>query len=52
MADDFDETPDCFKPLTKKDIAVELAESRMCYQNSGGEDFEKALNEIGTKYGL
>jgi hypothetical protein len=52
MADDFDETPNCFKSLTKKDITEELAESRMCYQNGGGEDFEKALDEIGTKHGL
>jgi hypothetical protein len=27
-------------------------DSGMCYQNGGGEDFEKALDEIGTKYGL
>jgi hypothetical protein len=41
-----------YKPLTKKEISDELAESRMCYQNGGGEDFEKVLDEIGTKYGL
>jgi hypothetical protein len=27
-------------------------DSGMCYQNGGGEDFEKALDEIGTKHGL
>jgi hypothetical protein len=41
-----------YKPLTKKEIAEELAESRICYQNGGGEDFEKALDEIGVKYGI
>jgi hypothetical protein len=38
--------------LTKKEIAEELAESRICYQNGGGEDLEKALDEIGVKYGI
>jgi hypothetical protein len=41
-----------YKPLTKKEITEELAASRTCYQNGDGEDFEKALDEIGAKYGL
>lgn len=41
-----------YKPLKKAEIAEELAESRKCYQNGEGEDFDKALDEIGAKYGL
>lgn len=41
-----------YKPLSTDEILSELAESRMCYSNGEGEDFDKALDEIGTKYGL
>jgi hypothetical protein len=41
-----------YKPLSKNEILDELAESRKCYQNGEGEDFDKAIDEIGEKYGL
>jgi hypothetical protein len=41
-----------YKPLSKNEILNELAESRKCYQNGEGEDFDKAVDEIGVKYGL
>jgi hypothetical protein len=41
-----------YKPLSKNEILNELAESRACYQNGEGEDFDKAVDEIGVKYGL
>ncbi len=41
-----------FKPLSGKEILSELEQSRSCYQNGEGEDFDKALDEIGKKYGL
>lgn len=41
-----------FKPLSGNEILEELAESRLCYDNGEGEDFDKALEEIGEKYGL
>jgi hypothetical protein len=41
-----------YKPLSEKDIMDELAESRKCYENGEGEDFDHALAEIGEKYGL
>lgn len=41
-----------YKPLSGNEILAELAESRLCYTNGGGEDFDKALDEIGAKYGL
>lgn len=41
-----------YKPLSKNEILSELAESRMCYMNGEGEDFDKAIDEIGAKYGL
>ncbi len=41
-----------YKPLSTGEILSELAESRMCYGNGAGEDFDKALDEIGAKYGL
>jgi hypothetical protein len=41
-----------YKPLSKNEILNELAESRKCYQNVEGEDFDKAVDEIGVKYGL
>lgn len=40
------------KPLTAKEIMVELAESRRCYENGQGEDFESALKDIEEKYNL
>lgn len=41
-----------YKPLSEKEILSELAESRACYDRGEGEDFDKALDEIGAKYGL
>ncbi len=41
-----------YKPLSGKDILSELAESRECYDNGEGEEFDKALDEIGIKYGV
>lgn len=41
-----------YKPLNGNEILAELAESRACYNNGEGEDFDKALDEIGAKYGL
>ena len=29
-----------------------LAQSRACYERGEGEDFDKAVDEIGAKYGL
>ena len=41
-----------YKPLSKNEILSELAESRMCYHNNEGEDFDKVIDEISEKYGL
>lgn len=41
-----------YKPLSGDEILSELAESRACYDRGEGEDFDKALDEIGAKYGL
>lgn len=41
-----------YKPLSGDEILTELAESRACYGRGEGEDFDKALDEIGAKYGL
>ena len=41
-----------YKPLGREEILSELAESRECYDRGEGEDFDKALDEIGVKYGL
>ena len=41
-----------YKPLSSNEILAELAESRACYQDGGGEDFDKVLDEIGDRYGL
>lgn len=41
-----------YKPLSGNEILSELAESRMCYAQGEGEDFDKALDEIGKKYDL
>jgi hypothetical protein len=46
----YDNNP--YKPLTKEEIVGMLAESRTCYQNGDGEDFDKVLDEIGAKYGV
>ena len=40
-----------YKPLDKNEILSELAESRACFDRGEGEDFDKALDEIGAKYG-
>ena len=41
-----------YKPLNEDEILSELAESRASYARGEGEDFDKALDEIGEKYGL
>ena len=41
-----------YKPLNGDEILSELAESRASYDRGEGEDFDKALDEIGEKYGL
>ena len=41
-----------YKPLSENEILAELAEARTCYSNHEGEDLDKALDEIGAKYGL
>lgn len=41
-----------YKPLSEKEILLELAESRNCYDNGEGEDFDKVLDEMSVKYGL
>ena len=41
-----------YKPLSGEEILSELAESRGCYENGEGEDFDKVLDEISVKYGL
>ena len=41
-----------YKPLNGDGILSELAESRASYDRGEGEDFDKALDEIGEKYGL
>ncbi|MCR4908533.1 MAG: hypothetical protein K5985_06845 [Lachnospiraceae bacterium] len=41
-----------YKPLSSNEIYAELAESRECYLRGEGEDFDNALDEISTKYGL
>ncbi len=41
-----------YRPLSKNKILSELAESRQCYAQGEGEEFDKALDEIGTRYGL
>lgn len=40
-----------YKTLSGNEILAELAESRVCYRNGEGEDFDKTLDEIGAKYG-
>lgn len=41
-----------YKPLSAKEILLELAEARKCYDNGEGEDFDNAVDEIGERYGL
>lgn len=41
-----------YSPLSENEILAELAKSRICYDNGEGEGFDKALDEIGAKYGL
>ena len=38
--------------LDENEILSELAESRRCYENGEGEDFDLAIDEIGVRYGL
>ncbi len=45
-----DENP--YKPLSRNEFLSELAQSRVCYECGEGEDFDKAVEEIGAKYGL
>ena len=41
-----------YKPLGENEILSELAESRRCYENGEGEDFDSAIDEIGERYSL
>ena len=41
-----------YKPLSRNEILSELAQSRACYERGEGEDFDKAVDEIGAQYGL
>lgn len=41
-----------YKPLSGDEILSVLADSRACYDRGEGEDFDKALDEMGAKYGL
>lgn len=41
-----------YKPLSGDETLSELAESRACYARGEGEDFDKALDGMGVKYGL
>lgn len=41
-----------FKPLSAKEIEVELSEARVCYEREEYEDFDEALDELSAKYGL
>ncbi len=41
-----------FKPLSAEEIYAELEESRECYARGEYEDFDDALEEISTKYGI
>lgn len=41
-----------YKPLSRNGILSELAQSRAWYERGEGEDFDKAVDEIGAKYGL
>lgn len=40
-----------YKPLSKDEILKELAESRLCYDNGKGEDFDKAIDGIAKIFG-
>ena len=35
-----------YRPLGRDEILEELAESRKCYENGEGEDFDKVIDEI------
>lgn len=41
-----------YKPLSRNEILSELAQSRACYERGEGEDFDKAIDEIGAQYGF
>ena len=41
-----------FKPLSRKEILDDLAESRQCYECGKYQDFDDALEEISREYGL
>ena len=45
-------TENPFKPLTANEILGELEESRACYERGEYKDFDSAVEEIGTKYGI
>lgn len=41
-----------YKPKTAEEIYSDLAESRACYERGEFKNFEDALNEISSRYGL
>ncbi len=41
-----------FKPMSKKEILAELAESHACYERGEYQNFDDALDEISKEYGL
>ena len=41
-----------YKPMSRKDILADLAESRECYAREEYQDFDEAINEISEKYDL
>lgn len=41
-----------YKLLSEHEILTELAESRLCYRSGEGEGFDRAIEEIGEKYGI
>ncbi len=41
-----------YKPLSRNEILSELEQSQACYERGEGEDFDKAVDEMGAQYGL
>ncbi len=41
-----------FKPVSKEEIYAELEESRACFERGEYMDFDDAIDEIRSKYGL
>ena len=41
-----------YKPLSRSEILSKLAQSRACYERGEGENFDKAVDEIGVQYGV